>query len=91
MEMDKAGYQMDEKLKGKRIKEVIMKVLEENKRGYGTDKKLMNIVRSNIEKCDHHDLVRIDQILTRNKNEKSDDEEFQWGSVVMNCKWRIPK
>ena len=51
----------------------------------------MNIVRSNIEKCDHHDLVRIDQILTRNKNEKSDDEEFQWGSVVMNCKWRIPK
>ena len=89
--MDKAGYQMDEKLKGKGVKEIIMKVLEENKRGYGTDKKLMNIIRSNIDKCDHHDLVRIDQILTRDKNGQTENTGYQWGSVVMNCVWQMPK
>ena len=89
--MDKAGYQYDEKLTGKPIKDIIRKVLNENKKGCGTDKKLMNIIRSNIEKCDHFDLVRIDQILTRDKNLKEENDEYQWGSVVMNCKWKIPK
>ena len=89
--MDKAGYQNEPNLKGKAIKDIIMKVLNENKKGYGTDKKLMNIIRSNVEKCDHHDLVRIDQILTRDKNAKLVNEGYQWGSVVMNCKWNLPK
>ena len=87
--MDKAGYQIENKYKGKTVKEVIKKILSENKKGYGTDRKLMNLVRSNMEKCDHFDLVRIDQILTRDKNTTC--EGYQWGSVVMNCKWKLPK
>ena len=64
-----------------------MEQLKRSKEGIDPTKKEMSIMLSNISKMDHHDLVRTDQILTRkqNKNEK----EYQWGSVVMNCKWKM--
>lgn len=44
-------------------------------------------ILSNIEGMDHHDFVRTDQILTRMQNKK--EKEIQWGSVIMNCKWKM--
>ena len=45
----------------------------------------MEKIVHNLEKCDHHDLCSIDQILTREKNKNEDN--VQWGSLVLGNKW----
>ena len=45
----------------------------------------MNNIFARIMTCDHHDLCRLDQILTRMQNDK--EIEYEWGSIILNCKW----
>ena len=47
----------------------------------------LNIIYSNLDKLDHHDCVRVDQILTIIANNR--ESEYQWGSICMNKKWKI--
>ena len=75
---------MEYKING--IKNIIMESLEKCKRGVRNTKKEMSVIRSNLAGCDHFDLVRVDNIITRIKN--LDETEFQWGSIVLNKKWK---
>ena len=84
--LEKMGGKSNEKLQTSDIKEYIMQLLEKSKKDIDPSNEELSKILSNIEKMDHHDMVRTDQILTRkvNKNET----EFQWGSIIMNCKWK---
>ena len=85
--LEKCGYEVKLEYKTNGIKNIIMESLERNKRGVRTTQKEMSIIRSNLAGCDHFDLVRVDNIITRIKN--MDETEFQWGSIVLNKKWRV--
>ena len=84
--LEEKGYHKNDALKCKNIKHVIHGVLEKYKAGTKPSDTEMSTILTNIEVCDHHDLVRVDQILTRQKNEN--EIEYQWGSVVMNFKMK---
>ena len=62
-----------------------MEILDASKKGKEPKWEEMSKILSNIETMDHHDLVRTDQIMTRQANKKETVQ--QWGSIVMNCKW----
>ena len=64
-----------------------MDLLEKSKKGIDPRVDELNVILSNIDKLDHHDFVRTDQILTRRQNKL--EQEYQWGSIIMNCKWKI--
>ena len=68
------------------IKKELMEKLEKTKKGYMPTFEQMCNIFANIGKCDHHDLCRLDQILTIIENENC--TEYQWGSVTLNCKWK---
>ena len=85
--LEKMGYDRKNEAKSKDIKKKIQRVLENHKRGLGVSSADMTGIRSNLQYCDHHDLVRVDSIITRIRNET--DSEYQWGSVVKNLKWKI--
>ena len=80
------GATKNEKHEKSNIKPFIMNVLKKNKCNDIIQTEDFNIVLTNLDKCDHHDLVRIDNIITRIQNEK--DGEYSWGSVTQNLKWR---
>ena len=80
------GAESNEKLTLQDVKTYIMQLLEKSKKGTDPSNEEMSMIISNIEKMDHHDLVRVDQILTRKMNKNEID--YQWGSIVMNCKWK---
>ena len=63
-----------------------MDTLRKSKSGEDPSIDELTIILSNIDQMDHHDFVRTDQILTRKQNKN--ETEFQWGSVIMNCKWK---
>ena len=84
--LEKLGGKSNKKLHVKDIKTYIMQLLKKSKEGKDPSNEEMSKIISNIEKMDHHDLVRTDQILTRKVN--NDENEYQWGSLVMNCKWK---
>ena len=84
--LEENGYHKKDALKNNDIKNFIVKVLEKYKLGTKPDKTDMSTILSNIDHLDHHDLVRTDQILTMQKNEK--ETEYQWGSVVMNFRMK---
>ena len=84
--LEKMGYENSKNLEIKDIKAFVIKVLSNNKKGEMVQKVEFNTILSNIDKCDHHDLVRVDNIITRTWNET--DKEYQWGSVVQNLKWK---
>ena len=67
------------------IKTTIMTVLEEIKKNGRVEKLKMETIYCNISLLDHHDAVRLDQILTilANKNE----QEYQWASICMGRKF----
>ena len=69
------------------VKKELMEMLKKIKTGIKPTFEQMCTILTNIEKCDHHDLCRLDQILTILKNENCTD--YQWGSVTLNCKWKI--
>ena len=85
--LEKMGYEHKNEAKSNDIKRDIQRVLENHKRGRGVSTTDMTRVRSSLSYCDHHDLVRVDGIITRIRNES--DNEYQWGSVVKNLKWKI--
>ena len=62
-------------------------MLKRSKEGKDPNWEEWSVIASNIEKMDHHDFVRTDQLLTRKANKK--ETNYQWGSIVMNCKWKI--
>ena len=81
------GYESKSEYKTTNIKSKIMDMLKNNKQGNTTSIKEMSIIRTNLADCDHFDLVRVDNLLARIKNQY--EEEYQWGSVVLNKKWKI--
>ena len=85
--LEKMGYEDKNESKTSNIKKEIQRVLEDHKRGRKISTADMTRVRSSLSYCDHHDLVRVDSIITRIRNET--DKEYQWGSVVKNLKWKI--
>ena len=84
--LEKMGHEKSKNLEIEDIKAFIIKVLSDNKKGELVQEVKFNTILSNIDKCDHHDLVRVDNIITRTWNET--DREYQWGSVVQNLKWK---
>lgn len=68
------------------IKKTIMKITKNCKMNILPEFEALNIIYNNLETLDHHDCVRIDQILTIMYNEKEND--YQWASVCMNQKWK---
>ena len=50
------------------------------------DKFQLNMIYNNLDKLDHFDCVRVDQIITRIYNTRETD--YQWASVCMNQKWK---
>ena len=86
MILEKMGYERNEKHETSNIKKQIMEMLAKSKQGIDPSWTEMSIILSNLEKMDHHDFVRTDQLLTREANKK--EKEYQWGSIVMNCKWK---
>ena len=63
-----------------------MSLLEKCKKGQNPEIKELNMIYNNLEKLDHFDLVRTDQIITIQYNKK--ETEYQWASVCMNKKWK---
>ena len=68
------------------IKKKIMEMLKTTKKGQSPKTAELNIIYNNLEKLDHFDVVRADQIITIMYNEK--ETEYQWASVCMNKKWK---
>ena len=85
--LEERGFTPNANAKCKNIKDFIGKTLEKSKRGEKLNAADMVTIRSNLEKCDHSDMVKIDQCLTREQN--LNETEYQWGSLVMNAKWKI--
>ena len=81
------GCKSNEKVLKINVKKYIMELLERSKAGEDPKTDELETVLSNIEEMDHHDFVRTDQILTRMQNKM--EKEAQWGSVIMNCKWKM--
>ena len=52
-----------------------MNILKKSKAGETVKFEEINEIFNNLEKLDHHDCVRVDQILTRIYNER--ETEFQ--------------
>ena len=84
--LERNKYEKSDKYLEDNIKEYIMNVLKRYKSGTTPQWVEMSTIFSNIDRCDHHDLVRVDQIVTKMQNEK--ETEYQWGSLVMNFKMR---
>ena len=85
--LEKFGYQKIN-VENVKIKEKIINVLKYSKNGIAPSKMDMNIIYGAIQDCDHHDLCRVDQILARIKNAAEPENEFEWGSIILNCKWK---
>ena len=84
--LEKKGYKYDSNAECNNIKEIINEILRNSKLDIHPSKEEMITIRTNISKCDHNDMVKIDQCITREQNRH--ETEFQWGSVVMNAKWK---
>ena len=67
------------------VKKYIQNILENDKKNQIVQKINLSTIYHNLKSCDHHDLVRIDQILTRKANREN--TLVQWGSLVLDCKW----
>ena len=86
--LEKNGYEKRDEFEKDDIKMYIVEILSKYKRsGIKPNWVEMSTIFSNIDRCDHHDLVRVDQIVTKMQNEK--ETEYQWGSLVMNFKMKI--
>ena len=68
------------------LKEKLMEMLKESKKGAKVNDKDLKMIYHNLPKLDHHDAVRLDQILTMMANEKEND--YQWASICMNKKFK---
>ena len=84
--LEKKGYSYDANAKCNNIKEKIEMMLRNSKNNIHPSKEEMVTVRSNLDKCDHSDMVKIDQCITREQN--THETDYQWGSVIMNAKWK---
>ena len=84
--LEKLGATKNKNLETTNVKSFILSVLKRSKNNDIIQTKDLDIVLTNLEECDHHDLVRVDNIITRIQNGK--DGEYSWGSVTRNLKWR---
>ena len=84
--LEEFGYQKTIKKDNFNVKDKIINVLKLSKNGIMTKKSDINDIYGKIDECDHHDLCRLDQILTRVRN--AGENEYEWGSVILNCKWK---
>ena len=86
--MESMGYKREGVQKGKeKVKQDIIKLLKSTKLGTMPPFEQMCTIFINIDKCDHHDLCRIDQIMTILHNKNCTD--YQWGSLTLDCKWKV--
>ena len=85
--LEEKGYNKDEKHERNEIKEYIMNLLSKSKKGIDPSTEEFITVRCNIEKGDHHDMIRVDQVLTRMQNKL--ETEYQWGSIILGLKMKI--
>ena len=84
--LEKMGAERTENCQNIIIKPFIMSVLQKSKQNNIIQTSDLNIILTKLYECDHHDLVRADNIITRIQNET--DGEYWWGSVTQNLKWR---
>ena len=80
------GTNTDLQINSRDLKEKLMEMVKKSKRNTEISIKDLNIIYCNLPKLDHHDAVRLDQILTIIANKK--DNEYQWASVCMNKKFK---
>ena len=85
--LEKKGYHANPDFECNNIKDKINEILRNSKKNIHPSAEDMITIRSNIQKCDHSDMVKIDQCITREQNQY--ETEYQWGSVIMNAKWKI--
>ena len=69
------------------VKQYVMGMLERSKKGIDPTVQELMTVRNSIEMGDHHDMIRVDQVLTRMANRE--ESEYQWGSVVLGLKMKM--
>ena len=84
--LEKKGYIKSKEYERTDIKTFIMECLRKIKAGDESGEDDLKAIRSNLHSCDHFDLVRVDNIITQIQNRK--ETEYQWGSVVLNKKWK---
>ena len=84
--LEEFGYEKLEYVDDSKVKEKIIEMLKMSKTEKIPPKSEMNKIFTKINECDHHDLCRLDQILTRIKN--TGEDEIEWGSLILNCKWK---
>ena len=70
----------------KDIKKKIMELLKNGKKDNLPEINDLEVIYNNIDKLDHFDLVRTDQIITIIYNKT--ETEYQWASVCLNKKWK---
>ena len=69
------------------VKKLLNDMVRKAKKNENVTKLEMCTVMRNLDKCDHHDLCRLDLVMTIETNRS--EAEYQWGSVVLGCKWKI--
>ena len=87
--LEERGCTKQEKtnLEPRKIKEKIMEMLKIAKKEKYCNIPDLNIVLTHLSVIDHHDCVRMDQILTIMANNQ--ESEYQWASICMNKKFKI--
>ena len=82
------GYEekKDLNITSRDLKTTIIRVLKETKKTGDAKKADINIIYCNLNLLDHHDAVRLDQILTILANKK--EQEYQWASICMGKKFK---
>jgi len=85
--LEDKGYEADDGKSTENIKKLLMETAEKAKKNIVITRDIMCTILRYLDSCDHHDLGRLDLILTCETNKN--DNEFQWGSVILGLKWEI--
>ena len=64
-----------------------MEVIGKAKKNVDISFETMCTITKNLDKCDHHDLCRLDLLLTMEANKL--ETEYQWGSIILELKWKL--
>ena len=68
-------------------KNYVNEIKSKTRKGGTPTKEEIGKIMFNIDKGTHNDIVNIDAIITNLANR--DLSEYNYGSLLMNCKWRI--
>ena len=83
--LKKMGYEEKSGEIRDNIKDLLVNLEENAKKNIVVTRQDMCTIAKNLEKCDHHDLCRLDLILTIEMNKN--DAKHHWGSVILGLKW----